>query len=103
MDEHKTQGHICITCMIQAVKERLSSDTDFEQAAQLFAKTLYELDPNRVKWAIEDESERKKWENFVIQLAVTKYFYTEAEWFQGNDTELPSEPQTEAKASTKQP
>lgn len=45
-----------------------------EEASRLMADALAGLDPNKVRWAIEDEAEREAWQDVVINTALAHYY-----------------------------
>lgn len=79
--QHKTHGSVCLTCTIERVREITDepiTDAQLEFYKKTISETMADLDPNRVKWAIEDESERAEWENWLIYSAVAAYYRRKA-------------------------
>lgn len=50
------------------------SPTDWEQAAAFMAEVLDKFDQNKVRWAIEDEEERKEWQDLLVLSAVAAFY-----------------------------
>ena len=50
-----------------------------EEASAIYAETMVKLDPNKVKWAIEDESEREEWQHLVVLTAAARYMEAKEE------------------------
>jgi len=74
--EHEIQGHTCITCTIKRVREAVDSPP-IQEEVDLAHETINEYMANltAVKWAIEDEEEREKWQDLLMLSAVDEFYH----------------------------